>query len=399
MPPVGQGRRHGPLAKVAAIGACLLFALAAAGNGLDRLAFEKPALAARVPAMFASQSLLGRGQVALLAGSDEAALADGTAAVLSAPIDPISPALLGSARLGLNDPIGAQQAFLVAGRMGWRVPLTQIYWMQRAIGLRNWPVAGMRADALLRQHPWMLANVPLLSPLEGSPRGREAIVNRLASAPPWLYPYASEVDQVPIGTITERMLVLQALASRGVRVGCDRIALPANRLAQSGAFTDAQALWRSHCETATPGLLADPDLANLRLNGARSLFEWDLVGSSEVGIAIVPGTAQGTQMVQAHNSGAVPRVLLRQLVTASPGTYRLDWLAQTANGKPTEQVTASLTCSGEGGSPVAATTTSEGRRQAALVIPSDCPAHWLAFSILPGSDDIRLGGFRLSAVR
>lgn len=396
MPPAGHARRHGPLGKAAAIAGCLLFALVSLGNGLDRQAFIKPAMAARVPAIFASQSLLVRGQDNIVAGQHEAALADGTAAVLSAPVDPISPALLGSARLGLNDPIGAQQAFLVAGRMGWRVPLTQIYWMQRAIGLRNWPVAGMRADALLRQHPWMLANAPLLAPLEGAPQGREAIAQRLASAPPWLYPFASDVDQIPVETVAERMAVLQILAARGVRVGCDRVALPVNRLAQAGRFAEAQSLWRSHCEAASGGLLADPDLRNLRLDGARSLFEWDLVGSSEVGLAIVPA-AGGGQTVQAHNGGAFPRLLLRQMLTAPPGNYRLSWQARTASSSPSRQVVVSLGCKGEGDAVVPAMPASDGSMTADLRIQSDCPAHWLSFIILPGSDEVRLGSFALAA--
>lgn len=398
MSPAGHARRHGPLGKAAAIAGCLLFAMAALGNGIDRQAFIKPAVAARVPALFASQSLLVRGQNNIVAGQHEAALADGTAAVLSAPVDPISPALLGSARLGLNDPIGAQQAFLVAGRMGWRVPLTQIYWMQRAIGLRNWPVAGMRADALLRQQPWMLANAPLLAPLEGSPQGREAIANRLASVPPWLYPFASEVDRIPIDTVGERMAVLLSLSSRGLRVGCDRIAMPVNRLVQAARFADAQSLWRGHCEAASPGLLADPDLANLRLDGARSLFEWDLVGSSEVGLAIVPGRNAGSQVVQAHNGGNFPRPLLRQMLLLPPGAYRLAWQAQTAAGKPSGQIVASLGCKGDGDPALPVMISSQGGQAAEFRVQPECAAHWLTFTILPGSEDVRLGSFGLTAL-
>lgn len=388
------------LIKALCLTACLAFAAAAVGSGLDRQSVLQPSLAAKIPALFASEALSVRGQAELMSGRLDQAMADGRTAVLRSPVDPVSTALLGAARLGRNDPIGARRAFLVAGRMGWRVPLTQAYWMQQAVAVGDYPVAAKRLDALLRQRPWLLGDTRLLAAIEGVPDGRKAIADRLISAPSWLTPYANEVSNIPLSVVTARALVLEDLSARGLKVGCDRAAPPVNMLISAGQFDSAATLWRGHCPEAGQGLLTDPDLTYLRISGARSYFEWDLVGNSDVGMVLVPGARSGSQQVELHSSAPFARVILRQLLPVKPGRYRLSWRASAADGTASAKVVAAIGCAPTPEQRTTAfNTPGTADWQAGVSLGDDCPAHWLVFSVLPGSGDLRLSGLRMDAAR
>ena len=320
------------------------------------------------------------------------------------PIDPVSSALLGSARLGLGDTRGAETAFRIAGQMGWRVPLTQAYWMSRATAMRDYPVAAMRLDALLRQHPWMLGNTALMASLESRSAGRTALADRLAARPSWLVPYASEITDQPLSTIIDRAIVLSDLAQRGINLGCDAIAPPVNRLSEAGRFAEARKLWRAHCPEAGAALLGDPDLAHLRTSGARSYFEWEMIGSADVGMVILPSKAavreSSAQTLEVHNSSQFSRQVLRQMIMVPRGTYQLSWQAIGEDGKSSPQITASSTCNSELSDKLSAITDAgNGRQQAVLRIGKDCSGTWLAFSVLPGGGNVRLGTIRLEARR
>lgn len=388
------------LIKALSLTACLAFAAAAVGSGLDRQSELQPSLAAKIPPLFASEALGVRGQAELMSGRLDQAMADGRTAVLRSPVDPVSTALLGAARLGRNDPIGARRAFLVAGRMGWRVPLTQAYWMQQAVAVGDYPVAAKRLDALLRQRPWLLGDTRLLAAIEGVPDGRNAIADRLISAPSWLTPYASEVSNIPLSVVTARALVLEDLSARGLRVGCDRAAPPVNMLISAGQFDAAATLWRGHCPEAGQGLLTDPDLTYLRISGARSYFEWDLVGNSDVGMVLLPGDRPGSQQVELHSSAPFARAILRQLLPVKPGRYRLSWRASAVDGTASAKVVAAIGCAPNPEQRVTAINTpGSADWQADVTLGSDCLAHWLVFSVLPSSGDLRLSALRLDAAR
>lgn len=344
--------------------------------------------------MFADQALIARGEAELNSGRLVAAYEDGVDAVRRSPVDPSSSALLASARLALDDPAGAQRAFRVAGQMGWRVPFTQAYWMQQAIAAGNLTVAATRMDALLRQHPWVLGQPSVLAPLEGNPAGRQAIASRLMAAPTWLSTYAFSVEGLSAEVISERAQVLQLLAARGVRVGCEMAAPPTTRLVDTGRVAEALTLWRSQCPEAGTAIPADPDFANLRISGARSYFEWDLLGSADVGVVIVPGSKAPAQQLEIHNGSSFTRPILRQLIVPAPGHHRLSWQATTTDGKPSNRVLVELGC--RTGPVQKLVPTAEGPLwYADVVIDNACPVHVLTVSVLPGPDDLRLGSIRL----
>jgi hypothetical protein len=177
-------------------------------------------------------------------------LAIARSAVARAPIEPSSTALLGAAWLAKGDEDRAREAFTVAGKLGWRVPLTQAYWMRAALEAEDARIAALRLDALLRQQPALLAEDRLFAPIEATAEGRAALVSRLATRPPWLADYVNDHGAASREAMLRRAAVLLMLAATGQRLGCDMIRPAVVRLVVLNEPATAQQVWRAHCGNA-----------------------------------------------------------------------------------------------------------------------------------------------------
>jgi hypothetical protein len=133
------------------------------------------------------------------------------------PIDPVAPAVLGQALLMAGRPDAADDAFRVAGRLGWRVAMTQAYWMQRGLAAGDYVLAAQHADALFRQQPAFLDNRQLLDPMERDPQARAALIERMMLRPDWLDAYLHRLGNVDLDALQVRVDVLGALSARGCR--------------------------------------------------------------------------------------------------------------------------------------------------------------------------------------
>ena len=237
--------------RVAASLACVAYGIVALGSGLDRESGRWPALAESVPTPFASKALEVRGLNAMLAGDWQTGLDLGEAFVRGAPIEPTATAILGGAREMRGDAGGADAAFRVAGQMGWRVPLTQRYWMGRALAVGDYRVAAQRLDAMLRQQPGLLADRSLLDPMEGNPEGQQALAGLMPAKPDWLSYYMQDTGDVPEDILLLRAQVLARAAKLGAVGGCEGAAALAHRLAELGDASVAAQLWREQCPRRT----------------------------------------------------------------------------------------------------------------------------------------------------
>lgn len=388
---MARAGRGVPRLRVGLLAACALFALVAVGNGLDRQSVVRPSSAARVPNLFADRAHVMRGALALQANRPADALSSAGAAVRVAPVDPVSLALLGSGREASGDLAGADKAFRVAGQMGWRVPATQAYWMRKALEVGDFQAAALQLDAVLRQYPNFLERPGLLTPFEDSAAGRSALVARMASGAPWFATYAGAVEGLSREQLQARMAVLVEAGSRGAVAGCDAVAPAINRIAESESLASARSLWAMHCPYARTVGLVDPQFEHVRSNGPRTVFDWDLVGSADIGM-VISGEGRDRALLL-HSETGPTRQVLRQLVVLAPGRYRLRWQASSADGKPSSRIAASLGCNPLGNAPLAA---SPGAASGAeLNVGGDCPAHWLSFTLAPGEGEVRLGAIAL----
>lgn len=387
-----------------ALRACAVLAVAgygalALGSGLDRMSTDRPELAGRVPALFASEAYSVLGPRAIAAGDTAKALAVGKVAVLAAPIEPNNTALLGSALKAAKQADAAERTFRVAGKLGWRVPSTQAYWQMRALVVSDFATAALRTDALLRQQPSLLAERSLLDPLERNTNGREALVARMQLRPDWLTDYARNVADIPEDSLLQRAVTLDLAAQRGVKVGCDNIGPVVTRLVGMNIVGIAEQLWRGHCALPRSGVLFDGALSTLQLDQPPSPFAWSLVGYSDVSVGLASASDGNGQQVQFESTASFPRRVLTQLVVVPAGHYRLSWAAGRSDGQPASGLRISVTCHIDINSWASGTYDAQRKRWFAdLQIPDDCPGHWVNFGLVRGAGNVWLEHTMLEAV-
>ena len=250
---------NGPLIASAAF-LSLVYTGLVVGNGLDRLSASRPELAPSVPSLFASEALRVAGAQALSDGNSLAVVKIGEKAVRDAPTDPQSAAMLGAGLLGTGDQRQADRAFRVAGRLGWRVPITQNYWLSKALAASDYQSAALRLDALGRQQPGLLTERPLLDPMERNPAGRAALIQRLALDPDWLPYYVAHDPSATADALQQRSVVLEEAGVVGVVLGCEAIAPLVRQLVAVKLPDQAAQLWRAQCPEKDRALVTDPPI-------------------------------------------------------------------------------------------------------------------------------------------
>lgn len=386
------------LGRIGLVLACLGYSALALGSGLDRISEKAPDLAERVPTFFASQALRVRGGQALAAGQAQAALALGKAAIAEAPTDPQSTALLGAGRLATGDRGGAEVAFRVAGKLGWRVPITQSYWMDRALAAGDYRIAAMRLDALLRQQPALHRQRQLLDPLERNPAGRNALVERMAAGPVWLASYAGDVHDLPADVMLQRESVLAEAAQRGLVLGCPAIAPNVDRLSVLGHYREGLGLWRAHCPAAGKALVGDGRLQMVGPGERMSAFAWELLGSDGLTLGLVPSPGGTGQRLVVQGATPANRPVLAQLLVLPAGRYVLSWRGGDSTGAPGKTLSAALVCQGK--QPqwlISQFAPADGRWRTAVEVDGSCAAQSLMFGVGPEGGDLWLEDIRIEA--
>jgi hypothetical protein len=297
------------------------FAVAATGNGLDRLSRQVPTIERAVPLPFRAQADRAAAVVALSRQQYVDAVDHARAAVLHDPVDPDSTALLGSALLANGKASEAETAFRIAARFGWRNVATQVYWYQAALQAGDFEVATDRVDAILRSHPAYPERNTLLAPLEADPRGRALLARHLRQSPKWLPYYLDVSSGVPADLLHGKLQVL-ALASAGnFRFDCAALSTPITRLIDVGRHDEARNLWNANCPQAPAGPgVVDPTFDLLARNVA-SPFGWQPQLAGDVSMSF-EGEGAGRRLVLA-NSAPIGHVVLEQPVAFAPGSYRV----------------------------------------------------------------------------
>jgi len=398
MPARPASQRLGLPARLAVAALAMGYAAFAIGNGLDRAAVARHDLMPLVPEMFRARSLDAAGMEAVKARRYGEALKLGEAAVARAPMEGSSTALLGIARLLAQDEAGAQQAFLVAGTRGWRVPVTQTYWLNVAYQMGDYAVAAIRLDALLRQQPYQVRQPELLGAFERNPQASAALVDRMMTKPNWLGLYAGYVGNLTPEQLAGRKSVLSALAERGMVLGCDQLGTLTGELVRHGDVAGARDLWARHCPAAGRGLVGDSALT-APVSDERDVvpFAWQTLGSGDMRIVPHPAGEGPGQWLEASNGSPLAAPVMRQMVVAPAGRYRLSWLARDAEGKGAQGVEAYLGCDmGNLALAGPGRDAGRGRWQADVAIDGQCAGHWLQFTLKPGADAVQLGAVTLT---
>ena len=378
-------------ARIGLAAALLAYGVLAIGSGADRLSEGQPDLATKVPQLFAAEAIRTAGAQALAAGQANTAAKLGARALASAPTDPQSAAMFGAGWFASGDSITADRAFRIAGQLGWRVPITQSYWMGQALEAGNYDIAALRLDALLRQQPDLLRQRQLTDPMERNPAGRSALVKRMNLAPVWLNSYAGDVWDLPADVAMQRADVLDEAARSGLVLGCEMIGPITARLAVVGHPRVGSDLWRKHCPAAGTGLISDGDLTTLDISVKSSTFAWEIIGNGELSLSVLPSRYGRGKRLVVEGVTDIPRSILAQLVVLDPGRYLLSWRSGDSQGQPSDHILAALTCPGE--EPIWLSRTLDRRAglwRAAVNIDGRCLAQQLTFAAAAGAGRVWL---------
>ncbi len=312
----------------------LVFACLALASGLDRLSSGSGA-SRFVPNWLQPQTFQQEARKALGAGQAERAIVSASQALRNAPIEPASSALLGSAHFMAGRNREAHDAFTVAAQLGWRDVPTQAYWIFAGLALGDRKLAVRRLDALMRAAPTLPQSHEVLVRIESDPRGRAALLERLAAGPGWLSAYAAASSTLGPVQLAQRLSLLEAAGLRGRRVPCSAVADSLNNLAyQQLLYAEARRLWLTSCGIGTAGLVSDPGFAG-PLREPITPFDWILPGAGGVASGLLNG------VLVAQNNSSTREVVARQLVLAPPGPARLQW--RTMAGRDPQAMAQSVT--------------------------------------------------------
>jgi len=380
--------------------AMLVYALLAWSSGIDRSAVELDGQERWVPEALRSTIPVSQARELVGAGIPGSALEPARIAVLRDPVNPASSALLGTALLARGDSKAADRAFRVAARLGWREPLTQLYWFQAALGQNDLASAVLRFDAIARQHPDAPYVSAMATMLERTDAGRDAIAARLATGANWANGYAIIRSGTSIARIRNRIDVLSRVAARGGVLGCAVLLQPVRVFAEVEPLAGRE-LWRAHCPRAAgSALVSDGGFEKSVLASPDEQVPYDWIVTGHGGLDVAPTSDQsGGQAISVRSTASVTLPFLEQLVPAAPGRYRLSWRVKESDPTRSARMLASFSCSRDLLAAQPAPGMASGDRFSRTVeLAANCQAAWLRLWLAPGAEGITIDDVRLDPI-
>lgn len=373
---------------LATLGALTVFAIVSIVSGLDRASEYRPGAAKWVPDSFRVNAARELARQELASGQPRLASTDARNSVARDPVDARSIGLYGAALELSGEPASARTAFTVAGAMGWREPLTQLYWMSVAFDERNFRIASLRLDAVLRQNPDYPGHIELLAGFEAYPEGRDQLAKRLADAPGWRDAYFSESYALSPSAQILRADVARRLAQEhGVR-DCPLVYNLVASLIAAREYETAHMVWQAHCRQ--PGdspFLSDPGFSRADPTKHATAFDWTWSDDGAIGVDIGPKPGFSGRALTVESTSPRETAFATQMTVLPAGSYTASWQARDSDGKPAADVVFSVSC--DKGIPQNRKATlrdvQSARWDAAFTIPAGCPAQWLSLRIAPGS--------------
>ncbi len=240
--------------------------------------------------------------------------------------------LMGEIHRRRGNEAGAARWFLLAAQLGWRDPVTQLYWYERELALGAHEASSQRIEALLRLGWDKDYSLRRLTELEALPAGRAALAERIATVPTWPIGHLGDAQGLNNTQLTNRIALFDLLASRGAAVDLSVIGQFAKSLLDSGQPAQAWRTWMAFA--AAPGksseLVFDGDFETRGRAAAassnRSPFIWQFERAPGFSISseAAPDSLRGTAVrIRAETSASA--LVIRQRIVLPPGAYGLAW--------------------------------------------------------------------------
>lgn len=375
-----------------ALGALALgYAVLVWANGADRLSAGAIGWQRLVPGPFRAGADVALAEAAIARRDLPLAQNAAARAIAASPMDRRAVGLFALSRLARGDESGADDAFRVSGRLGWRDVPTQLYWYQVGLDSADYTLAAQRADAVLRANPRYAQADLLLAPLESNSKGQDALLARLLERPGWLATYAQPLTNPQRETLARRAAMLGRLAHSGIALGCAAVNGLSQQLVDNGQRALARQVWSDHCsKSPATGILFDPRFRSLSTD-RRSPFDWSIASSGDVDVKTA-----GTAGAELLNASPFDVPVLAQTVDLAPGRYvaQLDVASPATAGR---RLYASLTC---GTSPRRSGNAAPGLTGAGQMLEAPtCPVQTFALWLRPGSEPVMIRQVTLEPAR
>lgn len=393
MPGATAAHIAGRLRKVFAVGCLLVFAVAAILSGSDRQSRDFPNSPSYVGWPYDTGAADARAVMAFLRTGPASAIGYASRSVLSDPISVRSISMLCRALLFSQRTDEARQAFVVAGQLGWRDEMTQIYWLDQALQGGDYKVAAERLDALLRQTSTAENIDRFLPVVAATPEGRSAIADRLKLSPYWAKDMVNYLgEDLSLDQIMQRADLVQR-TGKGVW-DCVAMERLAQKLINADKLDEAQKVWRSNCEN-DGSLIYDGGFERLDTLKATAAFDWQLANRGDANVEIVSNPT-GQRSLALEVTATITLPIARQLVVLPPGRYRLSWRTPDTGAAQARALRVSLACNRDLGNSVEGVAVA-GKRDAwsqEFTVDNECPARLLVFWLAPQApihlDDVTL---------
>lgn len=296
------------------VGAVLALGLGGAvalPSALDRLSAEGAVIEPVEPLLTGTHGLGARAWLALARGNAVSAVALAGRAVERQPLNQTALRTLGLALAARGDGEAADRALRAAGELGWRDPVTQLYWADVAARAGEVDVAAERYDAVLRNGQFGRDRaVAGLRALERTPVGRRALIERMDDPSDWQPAYLMNVEGLNGEALAARVALLRSVQRR--RRPLDDAAL--SRLA--GALLGAK---REGAALAVAALLPrSSPFAFVPDGAAGGPFRWALQPAGGLDLR-VEGAGAATTLIASPTAG-----VLTPLATLSIKASRAD---------------------------------------------------------------------------
>lgn len=369
------------LGKAAAACGLFVLAMAAVLSGTDRVSREFPYSPSFSGWPYDTGASRAKAILAFVQTGPRSAYGYTHRAILSDPLSVQNVSILGRLQLYSGQPTNARKTFEVAGQLGWRDPMSQIYWLDQAMQLGDLKVAAERLDALLRQAPDSGNRDKFLAVVSASPEGRAALAERLKLSPVWAEPYLTSVD-IPPAQLSQRVDVARRVGRRIWT--CAQTAPITQKLVDAKMLDQAQSIWRQNCISAGT-LVYDGGFDALDTTRATRGFDWQLSGRGDVAVRSIADQS-GNRLMELEVESAQTQSVLKQLVVLKPGNYRLTWRTPDTSARSAMGLSVSLSCQASladavPGSPIG--DSKLGKRVYIFSVDAKCPARDLIFWLAP----------------
>jgi hypothetical protein len=280
-----------------------------------------------------------------LVGRNNAAAARLAArAVRLDPMNPDALTIYGFAQDQLRAPIAANAAMSVAGELGWRNVLAQVWLLRRDLVARKYAAALDHADAVMRgQQAAPMIVLAVVAAAARDPAAIPLLERHLSAAPAWRQPFFSFLcfSARPPAADLARTLLFDLARGPTPPTESEQAILLA-RLVGDREYDGAAAAWRFfRPRAAAKGLVYDGDFETA---AGPTPFDWSIRQGAGWLAAITDSPEGRGEALRVDYDGVSPPQPLRQLLVLPPGRYRLSGRANVEGGKSPGSLVWSIDC-------------------------------------------------------